>query len=75
MCEPVGQLAVIGQDNQAGGIGVESADAKDTLVSTDKINGLFPAARITVRTDDALGLIQKKIDFLCRANFFAEDGK
>jgi len=70
MRQPVRQLAVVGQHNQARGIGIESADTKDTLISVDEVYCFFPAPGIAVRADDALGLVQKEIDLLCGTNFF-----
>ena len=60
MRQPVRQLAIVGQDNQAGGIGVESADTKDSLVGMDKVNGLFlPLGSLLVQMTP-LGLFNRK---------------
>jgi hypothetical protein len=68
------QLAIIGEDNKAGGIGIEPADTEDALAARDKIYSPFPALRVTVGANHALWLIQKKIDLLFGANLFTVDG-
>ncbi len=74
MRQTIGQLAVIGKNNDSRRIGVQPAHTEDTLRTMDQIDRLFPALGIAIRADHAPRLIQQKIDLSDRANRFTVYG-
>jgi hypothetical protein len=49
MRQPVGELAVVGQEDQTGGVGVQPADRKHALGSADESDDRRPSLRVARR--------------------------
>jgi len=60
--QPVGELAVVGEEDQAGGVGVEPADRIQPLGPTDELDHRRPPLRIARGRDDARRLVDRVHD-------------
>jgi len=75
MTEALGQLAVVRQQEQAGGVGVEASDGKDAFGhAAKKIDRELAAGRIGGGAEDVLGLMQHEVDFFFGMDGLAVDG-
>ena len=59
MGEPVGELAVVGQQQQPGRVGVEAADRVEPGRRVDQLDHRRPAARLARGRDDAGRLVDR----------------
>ena len=64
MREPVGELAVVRQEQHAGRVGVEAADRDDPGLVADEADDGRAAARVARRRHDACRLVQQHVDEL-----------
>ena len=61
--EPVGEVAVVREQQQALGVGVEAADVEEPLLAVADVVLERDAAELVVhRRDDALGLVEGEVD-------------
>ena len=60
--EAVGERAVVGQEQHAGGVGVEAADRDDSRRVVDQLDDGRPAAGVAGGGDDAGRLVQEHVD-------------
>ena len=60
--EPVGQLAVVGQQQQALRVGVEPADGEHPRLGRHEVDDGGPAMGVLGRRDDAGGLVEQVVD-------------
>ena len=75
MRQPVGQLAVVGQDHQPGAVLVEPADGVDPLGDLgEQVDHAGPARGVVVGRDVALGLVHGVVDHLLELDPLAVDG-
>jgi hypothetical protein len=64
--DALGELRVVGEDEQATGIQVEPADWREPLTGVaDKIVDGGATVGITIRDHVSLGLVQEYVDPLC----------
>ena len=61
MGEPMGKRAVVGQQQDAGRVGIEPADGHDPDRVVDERDDRGPALRVAGRRDDACGLVQQHV--------------
>ena len=59
--EPVGELAVVGEQEHTGRVGVEPADRDDARRMVDEVDDRRPAARVARRRDDPGRLVQEHV--------------
>ena len=71
MGETIGQVVIIGEDNQTRSIDVEPTNAEDSMACGDKVDGFCPALGVKIGADDALGFIKQEIDFWLGLNLFS----
>ena len=72
--EPVGELAVVGDEDQPFARHVEPADAEDARrVGRQHVDDARPAGRVAGRADDALRFVDGEVDRLAFVKDFAVD--
>ena len=62
MSQPVGEVAIIGHQQQALAASIKPSDGEESFVAAKKINHAGPPFRIAIRANDSNGLIQGVID-------------
>ena len=62
MGEPVGELAVVGEDEQTLSHQVEAADRKDARLGRNEAGDGGPSLRVVRGGDDSGGLVQEVVD-------------
>ena len=64
MCQPLGEGAVIGENQQAGGVAVQTAYREDSLPDflADNIQYRHAALRVAGRADGVFGFVEEKVD-------------
>lgn len=72
--EAVGKSGIVGEDNQAGGVDVQSADAEDTLPGGDEVDCPGSILRVEVGADDAFWLIEQEVNLWLALDAFVGDG-
>ena len=55
--QAIGEVVIVGEDNQARGIDVEPANAEDSMACGDKVDGFGPALWVRIGADNAFGFI------------------
>ena len=71
MCHAVGELSVIGEQDEPRGLGVQPADVEesDTVRHPLQVGEIWAALRIVHRRDDATRLVEHVVDVpACRGN-------
>ncbi len=61
MCESVGKLIVVGENDKAGGVGIESAGTEDAVGRWYEVDGLCASVWVRVGANDAFGFIEQEI--------------
>jgi len=62
MREPIGQRAVVGDQNESFARAIQATDGKNSLLGRNQIDHTRPTARVVIRTDDSSRLIQCVVD-------------
>jgi len=60
--QAVGEVVIIGEDNQARCVEVEPANTEDSMACGDEVDGFGPALWVKIGADDAFGFIEKEIN-------------
>lgn len=61
--QAVGEVVIVGEDNQARGIDIEPANAEDSMTCGDKVDGFGSALWVKIGAYNAFGFIEKEINF------------
>jgi hypothetical protein len=61
VCEPVRELAVVGEQERARGVGVEAADRHDSGLGGHELDDGGPPVRVAGGGDDARGLVEEQV--------------
>ena len=61
MSQPVGELAIVGHQDQSFAVAIEAADRENSLLGRDQVDDAHPAAGVEVGRDDAHRLVDGEV--------------